>query len=57
MGGLFGLFCERLVYTFFSIPDTWNVFFLYKVSNEAMFPFRKDPEKLKVFYLFQAFTF
>lgn len=57
MGGLFGLFCERLVYTFFSIPDTWNVFFLYKVSNEAMFPFTKDPEKLKVFYLFQAFTF
>lgn len=33
------------------------LFFSFKVSDETIFPFRKDPEKLKVFYLLHAFIF
>lgn len=37
LNGRFGLFCERLVYIFFSTPDVRNVFFLCKVSDEALY--------------------
>ena len=37
-------------FKFFSIPDTQNPFCRLQSVNKAVFPFRKDPTKIKIFY-------